>query len=88
MWRVISGQQLVCRSWDDEFVLYNNLSGDTHLLDSDAVDLLMALRAAPATAPKLAEALGADAADPATADAVAALLRDLAGLHLVETVPC
>lgn len=89
MWRVAPGQQLAWRGWDDEFVLYNNLSGDTHLLDSDMVALLDVLRAGPCHADTLCAAFrtGLDpdelAALPAT---LADTLHRLHALHLVE--PC
>jgi PqqD family protein of HPr-rel-A system len=82
-WRVIPGQLLACRGWIDEYVLYNDLSGDTHLLGADAVQVLAALKQAPASEQALAASLGA-----ADALAVAALLADLNALYLVEPLPC
>ncbi len=43
-WRLVPGQALLHRGWDGAFVLYNDLSGDTHLLSEDAMTLLLALR--------------------------------------------
>ena len=43
-WRLVPGQALLHRGWDDAFVLYNDLSGDTHLLSGDAMALLVGLR--------------------------------------------
>ena len=54
MWRLTPGQALACREWDGEAVLYNELSGSTHLLDGAALDLLHALRDEPADAATLA----------------------------------
>jgi PqqD family protein of HPr-rel-A system len=88
MWRVTPGQTLHCREWDDEVVLYNDLSGSTHLLDGAALDLLQTLQAQPADsatlATTLAERFDADGADLAAVidDMLAALGR----LDLVE--PC
>jgi PqqD family protein of HPr-rel-A system len=48
-WRIAPGQQLAARGWNDEFVLYNNLSGDTHLLDGDSMALLAHLQTGPAS---------------------------------------
>jgi PqqD family protein of HPr-rel-A system len=39
-WQLTPGQRLLARRFDDEFVLYNDLSGDTHLLGAAAMDLL------------------------------------------------
>ena len=75
MWRVAAGQALRHHGWDGEFVLYNDLSGDTHLLEAPAMALLLALQAAPGAS---AHALGADPG----------LLDDLHALALVEPLPC
>jgi hypothetical protein len=40
MWRVVPGQSLAFKEWDGEAVLYNDLSGNTHLLDGAAVEVL------------------------------------------------
>lgn len=85
-WRLTPGQQLRRRQWDGECVLYNDLSGDTHLLGADALELLLALLAGPADAGALARRLlaaGLDADEPAEVDA---LLAELEGLALVEAV--
>jgi len=90
MWRVVPGQSLAFREWDGEAVLYNDLSGSTHLLDGGAVEVLQALRPAPAHAAALAAAL-AERFD-CDADALPAVIEDmlagLAGLDLVESFPC
>lgn len=102
-WRLTPGQLLLHRCWDGECVLYNDLTGDTHLVDEFALELLELLRAAPLPAALLAAALGADlpgAPDPAgLGDAALAphgpldnpldeVLADLAALHLIEAAPC
>jgi len=90
MWRVVPGQLLVCREWDGEAVLYNDLSGNTHLLDGAAIDVLQALRAAPLDtamlAQRLAERFGAtaDELSPEIED----MLAELARLDLIEPSPC
>lgn len=85
-WRLTPGQQLRRRQWDGECVLYNDLSGDTHLLGADALELLLALHAGPADTDALGRRLraaGLDAGEPAE---VATLLEDLERLALVEAV--
>lgn len=90
MWHVVPGQSLAFQEWDGEAVLYNDLSGNTHLLDGAAIEVLEALRPAPATAATLAAAL----ADRIECDAdelttlIDELLAGLAGLDLVEPFPC
>jgi PqqD family protein of HPr-rel-A system len=82
-WRLRPGQALRHRQWDDEYVLYNDLSGDTHLLGAAAIELLLALARGPATGAALAAVLEAgfdlDPADvPRETDDLLALLQRLA----------
>ena len=77
-WQLLPGQLLTHRSWQDETVLFNDLSGDTHLLGADALALLFDLRDGPITA----DELGGD--DGGTR----ALLDHLVALGLVEQAPC
>jgi PqqD family protein of HPr-rel-A system len=88
-WRVVPGQALHCREWDDdEAVLYNDLSGSTHLLDGAALELLQTLRARPADATTLAAELADrfDAGDADLATVIDDMLAALGRLDLVE--PC
>lgn len=89
IWRLAPGQRLQYRCWDGECVLYNDLSGDTHLLDEFALALLEQLQGRPQAAAQLAAAFGLDADVPDHDSATLSdLLADLAALHLVDTVPC
>jgi PqqD family protein of HPr-rel-A system len=56
-WQVIPDQEVNCCSWDDEFVFYNRLSGDTHLLSSTATQILLELRQSPLNVLLLTKAL-------------------------------
>lgn len=73
-WRLVPGQALLHRGWDGAFVLYNDLSGDTHLLSDEAMTLLLALRDSDVTPQELA------------APELAELLATLCRLDLIE--PC
>lgn len=73
-WRIVPGQSLQHRSWDGQVVLYNEVSGATHLLDESTLDLLHALRDGELTPD--------DWADPALQHSLSELRR----LYLVE--PC
>ncbi|GGY25447.1 HPr-rel-A system PqqD family peptide chaperone [Pseudoduganella albidiflava] len=73
-WRLVPGQALLHRGWDGAFVLYNDLSGDTHLLSEEAMALLLALRDGDVTPEELA------------ALELAELLATLRRLDLIE--PC
>lgn len=90
MWQVVAGQALALREWDGEAVLYNDLSGSTHLLDGAAVDLLHALREQPADsaslAARLAERFGVEVPDADFLAEIDDMLTALGRLDLVE--PC
>ena len=90
-WRLTPGQYLVHRCWEGECVLYNDLTGDTHLLGEFALALLELLRAAPLPAARLAAELGLEPGLESAAPPdglVEAVLDELAALHLVEALPC
>lgn len=82
-WRVAEGQALARYEWDGEAVLFNDLSGATHLLTDSALWVLDRLRTAPASSDVLAGELGAGQFDAAQCDA---LLLDLHQMFLIE--PC
>jgi PqqD family protein of HPr-rel-A system len=86
LWCIAPGQELARWGWDDEFALYNNLSGDTHLLDADSMALLAHLQQAPASVASLAEHFS-DGIEPEDASAlpetIAALLDQLKNFYLV-----
>ncbi|MES2316932.1 MAG: HPr-rel-A system PqqD family peptide chaperone [Pseudomonadota bacterium] len=90
-WRITPGQALRLRQFDDESVLYNDLSGDTHLLGDSAVHLLSVLQHGPTSRGALLDALALahgrerDAAFERDADA---LLATLAGFFLIQAAPC
>lgn len=84
IWRLAPGQRLVHRCHDGECVLFNDLSGDTHLLDDLTLGLLQALGEAPQSASALADG----DPDPDALAALDELLASLAALYLVEAVPC
>ena len=83
IWRLAPGQRLVHRCHDGECVLFNDLSGATHLVDDITLDLLQAL----AEAPQASNDLAGDP-DPDTLAALDELLAGLAALYLIEAVEC
>ena len=86
-WRLISDQALHFRSWEDEFVVYNSLSGDTHLLGSTAARILLKLQQAPSNSTTLAESLAPPLhaeRDEEFAAQVEHILADLDTLALIE----
>jgi len=53
-WRVIRSHELLWRSWDsDEFVVYHTGSGETHLLNAAAAEVLRLLGSAELTRDEL-----------------------------------
>jgi PqqD family protein of HPr-rel-A system len=88
MWRLAPGQALRRRGWDGEHLLYNDLSGDTHLLTEPAILLLLALQQQAHPQAALAQLAGFPAGAPDAPDAIDALLADLEALSLVECSAC
>lgn len=88
VWCIAPGQQLATWGWEDEFVLYNNLSGDTHLFGDDSIAVLDHLRQTPSTLNALVAAFSGDI-DPddaaALPETLTALLANLQNLFLVES---
>lgn len=87
LWRITPGQTLLHRNWQGEVVLYNDLSGDTHLLGDSALHLLQVLQNGPAAERDLAAGVRAafEAEEGEVDDAsVADLLAELQALALIE----
>lgn len=56
-WQVAAKNSLLFRSWNDEFVVYNGATGDTHLLGLAAAQVMLELQQTPADAVGLAESV-------------------------------
>lgn len=85
MWQLVPCQSLRHRGWEDEFVVYNDLSGDTHLLGADAMDLLRLLKGAPRQEQDLHDALFLRSAEAASDNrALRDLLLQLSAIFLIE----
>jgi PqqD family protein of HPr-rel-A system len=54
-WQVADENEFLFRSWGDEFVVYNGVTGDTHLLGLVAAQVMLKLQQTPADAVSLAE---------------------------------
>jgi len=90
-WTACSGPALLWRSWDDEqWIVYQVASGDTHLLNHVAAQALRSLQEHPATVSQLAErvaaALGA-VADEAFTRELERLVAEFDELGLIERSP-
>lgn len=93
MWRTTPGQAYRLRQFDDpagmEVVVYNDVTGATHLLGEAAVHLIQVLRCGPASTADLCIALGAALGcepDAGLEDDTEAVLAQLAAWFLVERV--
>ena len=86
---MIPGQALHHYAWDEHYLVFNNLSGDTHLLGGGAMQVLSALAAAPASTAALASRLQAELQlDPQEMDELPVMLDELYALALIEPAPC
>ena len=56
-WRALPCSSKNACCWDDEFVVFNKLSGDTHLLSALAGQILLKLQQGPFDLPSLAKSL-------------------------------
>lgn len=86
-WRVPSNQTLTLHCWDDEFIVFNSLSGDTHLLGLLAGQILRQLQQSPSDARTLAAALAPlwqAGLDAELSMQIEPLLTDLQALALIE----
>ena len=89
MWRLTSDQALLFRCWNDIYVVYNRLSGDTHLLGSTAAQMLLKLKEAPSNVPALTESIAPQyqaGMDDELALEVEHILADLEALALIERI--
>jgi PqqD family protein of HPr-rel-A system len=89
-WQLHPAQSLRLRCWDDEAIVYNDCSGDTHLVSASAADVLTRLAQCPADEASLAAQCAAawGMADDAELRAqLHELLSALKRLSLVEPIP-
>jgi PqqD family protein of HPr-rel-A system len=59
-WKLRNGQSLRMLAAEDELVLYNDLSGETHLLSATAVSLLQHLQKGPDNVSGICKAIAHD----------------------------
>ena len=87
-WQVISDQALYFHSWNNEYVVYNSLSGDTHLLNQTAGQLLLELQKTPTDTITLTNLVGSkDQTDSDTQQhklEIEHILEKLSSLNLIK----
>lgn len=75
-WQLLSGFRLRWQSWGDEYVVYHSGSGDTHLLDPIAAEVLKNLECASANTSELLDRISISLDIKADGD-LAAMLEQL-----------
>jgi len=89
-WVVDGDAALLLRQWGDECVVYNSVSGDTHLLNALGGVALTSLLQAPATADGLAQRVASQLgfeADEALLETIGTLLGDFERIGLIRQHP-
>lgn len=90
-WRPVAPDAIASRLWDDELVVYNDVTGSTHHLSVLGSDVMRTLLEHPAgmalvaLVDRIANAAGTGA-DRQLSNAIERTLADLAQLRLVERV--
>ncbi|WP_164932036.1 HPr-rel-A system PqqD family peptide chaperone [Janthinobacterium sp. 17J80-10] len=88
-WQVIDPAALHARTWDNEVVVYDAASGNTHLLDTVTARVLATVANTPADATVIAQALSQlwpEAPAELVHEQVDAMLAELAGISLITPV--
>ena len=87
-WRIVALDQLAWRTWEHETVIYNDLSGDTHLLEPLATFVFGVLSEAPSSMAQLetraAEAVKFDVPGDVIARRIQDVVSRLQRLSLIE----
>lgn len=86
-WQVLDPEALHIRIWDNEVVVYEATSGNTHLLDTAAAQVLETLTDGPADTIAIAQALAhfwPQAPAELLQKQVDVMLAELAGINLIS----
>lgn len=88
LWRLPEGVALLWQSWEeDEVIVFNRASGQTHLLDAFSAAVLRRIEAAPTTLPHLQRYFAADLAleESVLSDRLSAVCERFDQLGLAES---
>ena len=88
LWRIIDDNALRLRFWDGEFVVYNALSGDIHILDDRAAHILQALQQAPADVLSLVQSFAAEWQCEPDDDLLNEIEMTVSDMHALALVEC
>ena len=87
MWQVAKNTTLHIHSWEDEFVIYNSASGDTHLLGMVAAQSVIRLQQGPSESSGLLKDISQllqISPDDELKQLIDNTLTDLSGLGIIE----
>ena len=87
VWQVSEGSRLLWKSWDDEYVVFDDGSGYTHVLDLVAGEVLKVLEEAPADPSQLTRRVASRldlTPDPKLVGRVQETIRKFQEVGLVE----
>lgn len=91
LWKTVSSEYLHYRLWENESIVYDSRTGDTHLLDIAAVNIMQEMGAAPHNYQDLLKLI-ARMTDLEACDQpegyLTQLLTDLLSLDLIERIEC
>jgi len=85
-WRLTPLQRLARRCWEGECVVFNDVTGDTHLLGDEALTILAHLASRPADGHSLQLLFGGNFGAEENEEFLE-LLRHLGQLELIEPCP-
>lgn len=88
-WQISLAQSLHIKQWDDEAVVYDAQSGNTHLLGAAAMEVLAELLKSSQDVDALAQVLSSGEENPPVIDVkekLEAILSQLAGISLISLV--
>jgi PqqD family protein of HPr-rel-A system len=89
VWQIVTAPPLLWRAWDDEIVVYNEASGETHRLDPLPAEAFEMLLEGPLTSDALSERMAQALEVPKTAEfseSIAAILQLFHDHSLIEPV--
>jgi PqqD family protein of HPr-rel-A system len=85
-WTISGNPLLRCRQWGDEYVVYHEQSGDTHLLDQAGISILNYLTANTADIDAIFAHIAQTAGMEVDVDELEEMLGNLTRLGLVQVV--
>ena len=86
LWARTVSAELHWASWDEEEVVYDTASGDTHVVDPVTALLLKKLQSAPARTRELADLVAAELKTDSGDELLARVYRSLLGLRTLSLI--